>query len=449
MSKRTKYILMAAGTALSSQIYLNMFADGFIIAFSPLMMAVFLYLFRDLNPFRSICLIALASPLFRLVVMIMQSGNVVDSMHLVLPDMAFFFAYAFFFCKLFYRFGYTPYHNYYLRIALCDFCSNCVELSVRALSSLATFSIATFQGFLILALVRSLLVLLVCIILDINYSLLTRQEHEANYKQLLLMAATLNSEVYFMQKNMNEIEDIMKNAFSLYRTLQEDNYPKELQNTSLTIAKDIHEVKKGYRRVIKGIHDNFLIGFKDSPTLLLSELLQILSADIDRASMTARLHLSIYTSYETDYRIQKHFAFTSIVRNLVNNSVDALTSLSPTHHGEIFVRCRDMVKNGRPYCVVEVKDNGPGIEENIKEVMFVPGFSTKYDEDTGDINRGLGLTLVKDLLEQKFDGSIEVTSSEKGAQFLLWFPVDKLTEAVDSYAELPPEQEEDLEKGTA
>ena len=430
---------MVAGTALASQIYLNMFVDGFIIAMSPLMMAVFLYLFRDLNPMRAICYIAIASPMFRLLVMIFHSGEIIDSLHLVLPDMAFFFAYAFFFCKVYRTFGYKPYHYYYLRIALCDFSSNCVELTVRVMSGLAGFTLSTFRGFLLLALIRSLLILLICIILDLYKSLLEKQEHEENYKKLLLMTATLNSEVYFMQKNMNEIEDIMKNAFTLYRTLQEDNYPKELQNTSLSIAKDIHEVKKGYRRVIKGIHDNFLLGFQDNPTLYLSELLQILSADIDRASATAQLNISIYTSYETDYKIQKHFAFTSIVRNMVTNSIDALIGAGKNHHGEIFVRCRDMRKGGVDYCVVEIKDNGPGIEENIRDVMFVPGFSTKYDEDTGDINRGLGLTLVKDLLEQKFNGRIEIASPEKGAQFLLWFPVDKLTESVNSYVEISPE----------
>ena len=42
---------------------------------------------------------------------------------------------------------------------------------------------------------------------------------------LLLLATSASAE------RTVTIEDIMKNAFTLYRTLQEDNYPRELQNT--------------------------------------------------------------------------------------------------------------------------------------------------------------------------------------------------------------------------
>ena len=124
----------------------------------------------------------------------------------------------------------------------------------------------------------------------------------------------------------------------------------------------------------------------------------------------------------------------SIIRNFTSNSLDALSKMPKTYRGDIFIRCRDMTKGGVKYCAIEIKDNGPGIPVDEQDFIFVPGFSTKFNEDTGDINRGIGLTLAKDLLEDQFSGTIDLKSTNKGTLFTLWFPVDRLTEHVNSYS---------------
>lgn len=434
MSKTNRLVLMVAVSSLASQISLNMFGTGFILAMSPFMMAVFLYFFRDLDPLKACLWMTLFSPLVRLLVTIANTGDIGKSVHLVTPDTGFFFGYAIFFSIVFKNLGYTPYHKFYFRIVLCDFLGNCCEQTFRVAVGLAEYTWSSFLAFVAIALIRSFLVVLVCMASDAYRSLLERTEHEENYKRLVLMASTFNSEVYFMQKNMNEIEDIMKNAYDLYRDLRSGDYPNELQATSLSIAKDIHEVKKGYKRVIKGLQDNFLSDFADS-RIKLSDLIKILSVDIERTREMLGINLGFSGSCETDHLIQKHFAFMSIVRNLISNSIDAIMSMPGNPRGEIYMRCRDMTKDGKDYCAVEVKDNGPGIPENLMDILFVPGFSTKYNESTGDINRGLGLTLAKDLMEEKFEGSIEVSSDKRGTTFTLWFPVDMLTEQVPSNTE--------------
>lgn len=434
MSKTNKLILMVSVSSLASQISLNMFGTGFILAMSPFMMAVFLYLFQDLDSLKAGLLMTIFSPLVRLIVVTLRTNDFWESFHLVAPDMGFFFGYTIFFSIIFKNLGYSPYHKYYIRLVLCDFFGNCTEHIFRVAVGLATFEIESFLVFIAIAFIRSFLVALVCMSSDQYKSLLERTEHEENYKRLLLTASTFNSEVYFMQKNMNEIEDIMKNAYDLYNELRGGDYPPELQSTSLAIAKDIHEVKKGYKRVIKGLQDNFLADFGGS-RINLSDLLKILSVDIDRNREARQMNIAFSYSYETDYLIQKHFAFMSILRNLISNSIDALETLTENYRGEIYVRCRDMRRDNTDYCTIEVKDNGPGIPEDLIDVLFVPGFSTKFNESTGDINRGLGLTLAKDLMEEKFCGSIEVKSDNRSTAFTLWFPVDSLTEQVPSNAE--------------
>lgn len=443
MNKNARLFLMIAVSSLASQISLNMFQSGFILAMSPLMMCVFLYLFKDLDPFKAGCLMTFFSPLVRLFVEMFKTGDFSDTFLYVFPDAGFFFGHAVLFSYITKKLGYSPYHKFYIRLVICDFGGNTLEQTLRVMSGLTVYSFDTFRTFAIIALFRSFIVILVCIAFDTYMSLLKKSEHEENYKKLILMASTFEAEVYSMKKNMNEIEDIMANAFSLYRSLDSDEYPKELRDTALNIAKDIHEIKKGYRRVIKGLQDNFLADLGDDSSLSLSDLLIIFATDVDNSRDDKNLQISFHSSYETNHSVQKYFAFMSILGNFISNSIDAFEEMPKPHHGEIYIRCRDMRKDGKPYCAIEYKDNGPGISEEEADYIFVPGYSTKFDESTGDINRGLGLTLSKDLIETQFKGYIEVTPSNKGAIFTLWFPVDMLTERVNSYAESEKEAESD------
>ncbi len=434
MNKNAKLFLMIAVSSLASQISLNMFQSGFILALSPLFMCVFLYLFKDLDAFKAGCLMAFFSPLVRLIVEMIKTGQFSGPFLYVFPDVGFFFGHAVFFSFATKNLGYLPYHKFYIRLVLCDFFGNTCEQTLRVMAGLTAYSINSFTTFAIIALIRSFIVILICIASDTYMSLLEKREHEENYKRLVLMASTFESEVYSMRKNMNEIEDIMTNAFSLYQSLDDEDASPELKNKALLIAKDIHEVKKGYRRVIQGLQDNFLSDFTDDSRLNISDLLKILSIDVDRSRDLEGTNISFHSSYETNYSIQKHFAFMSIIRNFISNSIDALSEMPKSHRGDIFVRCRDMIKGGVKYCAIEIKDNGPGIPEDSLEYIFVPGYSTKFDEETGDINRGVGLTLAKDLLEDQFDGNLECESSPKGTLFTLWFPVEKLVENVNSYS---------------
>ena len=448
MNKNARLFLMIAVSSLASQISLNMFNSGFIVALSPLMMTVFLYIFKDLDSFRAGCLMAVFSPLLRLLIEVVRTEDFGSSFAYVFPDVGFFFGFTCCFVFMTKKLGYLPYHNFYIRIILCDFFGNCCEQTLRVMAGLTGYTLQSFTAFGIIAMIRGFIVILVCIAADTYMSLLEKKEHEENYKRLILMASTFESEVYSMRKNMNEIEDIMTNAFSLYRSLDSEEYPTELRDTALMIAKDIHEVKKDYRRVIKGLQDNFLSDFTDDSRLPLSDLLKIISVDVENNKDIPQGKLSFRTSYESNYVIQKHFAFMSIVRNFITNSLDALEETN-NPHWDLFVRCRDVKKQGVDYCAIEIKDNGPGIPEDVRDYIFVPGYSTKFDEDTGDINRGVGLTLAKDLMENQFSGTIEVESSEKGTTFTLWFPVDELTARVNSFSEIEINKQETEDENKA
>ena len=60
-------------------------------------------------------------------------------------------------------------------------------------------------------------------------------------------------------------------------------------------------------------------------------------------------------------------------------------------------------KEGNDY-IFEITDDGPGISERQLSNIFKMGYSTKFDEKTGNIYRGVGLVGVKNAVEEQFKG---------------------------------------------
>jgi len=96
--------------------------------------------------------------------------------------------------------------------------------------------------------------------------------------------------------------------------------------------------------------------------------------------------------------------FAWVIENLCKNAVDAMSG-----EGEIYVELIE--HNGK--VIFDVVDNGKGIPSNKFKTIFKPGFTTKKR------GWGLGLSLVKRIVENYHNGKIYVKSSEigKGTRF--------------------------------
>ncbi|WP_152769929.1 ATP-binding protein [Streptomyces spongiae] len=108
----------------------------------------------------------------------------------------------------------------------------------------------------------------------------------------------------------------------------------------------------------------------------------------------------------------------TVVGNLVDNALDAVAG---TFNARVEVELRS---EGRT-AVLRVRDTGPGVPAEQRELVFADGWSTKKPPAHG--KRGIGLSLVRRLAERQ-GGSARVTEANGGgAEFVIVLP-EALTE---------------------
>ncbi len=103
----------------------------------------------------------------------------------------------------------------------------------------------------------------------------------------------------------------------------------------------------------------------------------------------------------------------TIVGNLVDNALDAVAG---TPHARVEVELR---AEGRT-AVLRVRDSGPGIPEEQRELIFTEGWSTK--QPPAHRERGIGLSLVRRLAERQGGGATVGEAAGGGAEFTVVLP---------------------------
>jgi len=108
-----------------------------------------------------------------------------------------------------------------------------------------------------------------------------------------------------------------------------------------------------------------------------------------------------------------------VLVNLANNAIKF------TDEGSIHVRIRRVDGDHESCWAMEVSDTGPGIAEKDKDVIFTP-FRRVDDSMTREhIGVGLGLSIVKQLVEL-MDGEITLESAPgRGSTFAVVLPLEQ------------------------
>ena len=115
-----------------------------------------------------------------------------------------------------------------------------------------------------------------------------------------------------------------------------------------------------------------------------------------------------------------------IFQNLLRNALDAMYDQEDAR-----IDIRTYRKETR--ACFSIRDNGPGIPPEVQENIFDPFFTTKPKAGSGDgpTGTGLGLYMVKSLVEN-YDGALTLNSEPgQGTEFIVSFPYVKPTYSIN------------------
>lgn len=417
---RSQRIFIAAiCISLASQVNFQTYTHGFIIALAPLILPIFLYFNADLNPFYLIVSISIASPFFRGILLFISHHNSNSQIFtFIVTDIAYYICYGALYYLLYWRRSHWNNSSFLLTIIICDYLANLLEVSL--LTNFSHYNYFLFQFIFIVALVRSICSCVFAFIYHYFNLMMRDDTHEQRYYYFIWIAASVKSEVYFMKKNITEIENVMRNAYLLNQNLEMTNINHQSKEMALAIARDVHEIKKDYLNVVRGLGDYF--NDSNNSTMKFSDILRVVTSYI-RINIKEH-HYNIVTNVQSNVEIivPNHYYLVSIISNIMFNSIDALQDIN---NGIICLTAEDVGED----IIINISDNGSGIDASILNLIFQPGYTTKFNMNTGDVYRGIGLSHVRIIVEEQFKGDISVTSTiNKGTNFQITLNKQRLSQ---------------------
>ena len=408
-------LAVGALVACTGQLYLSLWAEGFRVSTAVVLYPILLMLLMreshrpDTGAVTGLCVMAV-----RVALDLLQGMALGTALALEAPGGVFYFVYECVLCLLVR--DRRSARRLWGCLVLCDFTANLVNLALSSRLAFPDIS-GELLGLGGLALGRATIAWAILLFIRRYRELLLRQEHEERYRRLFLMTAELKSELYFLKKNAEDIEAVMSNAYRLYEELEEAD--GEARALALSVARDVHEVKKDNLRIIRGLEQVVTESY-DSERMDLKDLLNILERSTRQLLGAQRADIRLECRQEGDLPIQEHYPVLSVLKNLVTNAVEAIQG--DTGRGNVWVDCRVEEET----LTLTVKDDGPGITERGMKNLFQVGYSTKFDPGTVNINRGVGLPAVQHIVES-LEGAITVDSRpNEGTVFTVTLPLERV-----------------------
>jgi two-component sensor histidine kinase len=296
---------------------------------------------------------------------------------------------------------------------ILGFCATAFEVIANTIEHITTAMLLSpqletansFILFIIVGLLRSFFVVGV-------FNMITLTEQKNQIQQLLKIHSELYVETLYLQKSMNQVEQLTANSYQLYKKVKP--LDASLGKDALILAQEMHEIKKDHERIYAGLSK--ITKTKTNDYFLLSDLLgYIIEANKNYALLLNKsIHFTIQSS--SDFHTKKYISLMAILNNLIANAIEAIQK-----EGQITL---SVLSNSEDIQFI-VTDNGSGIDEALLPIIFDVGYTSKYNEQ-GQASTGIGLSHTKTIIEN-LHGSISVESDEF-TTFTVTIPTDQLRE---------------------
>jgi two-component system sensor histidine kinase YcbA len=411
-----RMIFVSIIVSLASQVSIGLMSSDFRVSAGIIIFVIFLFYYEDLKPIQTGILSGIMVNFLRAAAYYFTSGNF---NHVILSyqlEILFYAFYAIIYFLLTRKGDKKNINFLFFVMVISDFGANVIEVLIRNKLNSTFFTVGISLTLLLVALVRSGMAWLVLNLLKYYGMLLMKEEHEKRYKRLLWLISQLKTEMYWMEKNMDNIENVMSDSYKLFEMINHNEDRESWADRAVAIARDVHEIKKENKLAIRGIKEITEDELKDRE-MSFKDIVNILSETMQKEIRRLDKNIELVIDMGENFYTLKHYYLMSIFRNLIMNSIDAIPNTQ--EKGKIIFSH----KTGDEQHVFIVSDNGAGIDEDGLNHIFSPGFSTKINYNTGEINRGLGLAIVKHIVEEQLEGKVSVTSTEgKGTKFYISIP---------------------------
>src|SRR5690625_3797128 len=331
---------------------------------------------------------------------------------------------------------------------LFDILASLGELTFQYLSFNSIITFEDIEKVSIIAIFRSFSTVGLLNLLILYNTRLRQEEIQKQNDQLTLVISSLYEESINLKKTLVNSEAITKDAYNLYNLLKniesiniknilidseiitketynlyyllnfESQIDSKVSQMALKIAGETHEIKKDNQRILSGL-SRLITDKSFSEYMEINKLLDVALKSNRKYANSLGKDIDISSYIQGEHTYYHIYQILSITNNILANAIESISN-----SGKVSINvCRD-------YDMVEfqIKDNGPGIPQNLIHLVFKPGFTNKYDKD-GRSFTGIGLTYVKGLVES-LEGEISLKSKVgkgSGTSYKIRLPIKKIT----------------------
>ncbi|WP_139490305.1 sensor histidine kinase [Brevibacillus dissolubilis] len=293
--------------------------------------------------------------------------------------------------------------------AMIDFSCNAMELTIRMLLESGEWNVASrLVAIFSIGMIRSFLVVGIYNMLETRQLQAVHAEQQKRVDKLLLFLSGMHEERLYLQKMMNQVEEVTLSSYQLYRKLNGNPCAAD----ALRLAEQVHEVKKDAQRIVANLTKN-MKQEKLSEEMEITDIVRLVvqANAIYAEHIGKRVQFSL--DVQADWTTNRYYSLLSVCNNLVANAIEAMEK------EQGFIRLRFWEESR--HLMIEVKDDGPGISQADQRVIFQPGYTTKYDSK-GNASTGIGLVHVASIVKD-LGGTVQVESvAGNGTLFRIIIP---------------------------
>lgn len=414
--------LMIIAVPLAGELKFYPFFSTFRVSLGSPAFFFFLLWIRKIPLILSGIIVGVCVVAFRIVLdLTTKSGLQLESTFLLhLPNFFYYLTYS---C-LFYLTRINRLHDRPLLVGFLsvfiEIVSSMVELSFPYSFSGTTITLPILSQIVIIAIIRSFFVLGFFNIIKLHQAKLAMEHQQERNKHMLLLISNLYEESIQLKKSLQNAEDITRDCYDLYRQVQVTSSLKieEFATKILSIAGQVHEIKKDNQRIYAGLSE--MISKENSTDYMpMSEIGTIIVQTNHKYACS--LNKNIEFNLDINDCIPPFHVYTvlSLINNLVSNSVESIEN-----NGRISI----FVSRSDDFVIFKICDTGCGIPQKKKDLIFKPGYTTKYDI-SGKPSTGMGLPYVKDVVKN-LKGTVCIEASNEGTEtiFIIQLPISSLVE---------------------